>query len=143
MAAKQPREWFGNAYPFTCRRFQTDGRSIFATVLDATGEEALLDMACRQYAFRQVISPSLYDGSENAHRWYPLKGNKVVVLDPDRNFGKPLLAHSGMDTRAIADAFEAEEKDLRRVALLFGVSLEEKWTQCWRRGWRRGRWQCW
>lgn len=58
-ASRQAREVFDQSYPFTCKRFQTDGRSIFATVFDETGDEAILDLAKRQYAFRQVIGPSL------------------------------------------------------------------------------------
>src|SRR5690606_6378353 len=37
-ASAHAREIFRQPYPFTCRRFQTDGRNIFATVLEETGD---------------------------------------------------------------------------------------------------------
>lgn len=125
-ASKQAMELFNQKYPFTCKRFQTDGRDIFATVLDETCDEALLDLVRRQYAFKQVIKPSLYEGidytgSGGAERWYPLKRSKAVVLDPARNFGKPLLAKTGVDTSAIYQAYQAEGQSIKRVAMLFEI----------------------
>lgn len=125
-ASRQAREMFDQGYPFTCRRFQTDGRSIFATVLDETGDETLLDLVKRQYAFKQVIKPSLYEGIDYAEegaaqRWYPIKRSKAVVLDPARNFGKPVLTDAGVDTAAIYSAYQAEGQDAKRVAMLYEI----------------------
>jgi uncharacterized protein (DUF433 family) len=124
-ASQQAKDLFDQAYPFTCKRFQTDGRSIFATVLNETGDEALLDLVKRQYAFEQVIKPSLYEGidytgSGAAQRWYPVK-RKAIVLDPSRNFGKPVLASTGIDTAAIFSAYQAEGNSAKRVALLYEI----------------------
>lgn len=126
-ASLQAKEMFDQPYPFTCKRFQTDGRDIFATVLDETGDEALLDLIKRQYAFSQVIKPSLYEGIDysgqgSAQRWYPLKRSKSVVLDPTRNFGKPILSSTGIDTSAIYQAYLAEGKNTKRVAALYEIS---------------------
>ncbi|KTC46920.1 hypothetical protein AO250_11045 [Pseudomonas syringae pv. actinidiae ICMP 19497] len=128
-ASLQAREMFGQLYPFTCRRFQTDGRDIFATVLDETGDEALLDLVKRQYAFKQVITPSLYEGidyagEESAKRWYPVNRNKAVVLDPARNFGKSILTITGIDTAAIHHSYQAEGQNAKRVALLHEIPFE-------------------
>jgi DNA-binding transcriptional MerR regulator/uncharacterized protein (DUF433 family) len=125
-ASRQARDLFDQQYPFTCKRFQTDGRDIFATVLDETGDEALLDLVKRQYAFKQVIKPSLYEGIDytgegSAQRWYPLKRSKAVVLDPARNFGKPVLSSTGIDTAAIYHAYQAEGQDTKRVAMIFEI----------------------
>ncbi|MDU8432541.1 DUF433 domain-containing protein [Pseudomonas syringae pv. actinidifoliorum] len=128
-ASLQAREMFGQLYPFTCRRFQTDGRDIFATVLDETGDEALLDLVKRQYAFKQVITPSLYEGidyagEESAKRWYPVNRSKAVVLDPARNFGKSILTITGIDTAAIHHSYQAEGQNAKRVALLHEIPFE-------------------
>lgn len=128
VAAQHAREWFEQPYPFTCRRFQTDGRSIFATVLEETGDETLIDLVQRQYAFKQVISSSLYAGIDydtagEALRWFPLKRSKAVVLDPARHFGKPILTQSGIDTESIAAAFAAEGRDAKRVARLYEINV--------------------
>lgn len=127
-ASRQAAELFDQRYPFTCRRFQTDGRDIFATVLDETGDEALLDLVKRQYAFKQVIKPSLYEGIDytvegSAQRWYPLKRSKAVVLDPARNFGKPVLTAVGIDTATLYQAFQAEGQNSKRVAMLFEIPI--------------------
>lgn len=127
-ASRQAAEMFDQRYPFTCRRFQTDGRDIFATVLDETGDEALLDLVKRQYAFKQVIKPSLYEGIDytlegSAQRWYPLKRSKAVVLDPARNFGKPVLTSVGIDTATLYQAFQAEGQNSKRVAMLFEIPI--------------------
>ncbi|WP_337999664.1 DUF433 domain-containing protein [Pseudomonas chlororaphis] len=126
-ASRQAAEIFDQRYPFTCKRFQTDGRSIFATVFDETGDEAILDLAKRQYAFRQVIGPSLYEGIDytgegRAQRWYPVKRSKTIVLDPNRNFGKPVLSSTGVDTAAIYHAYLAEGQDVKRVSMIFEIS---------------------
>lgn len=126
VASRQARELFHQAYPFTCRRFQTDGRSIFATVLDETGDETILDLAKRQLVFKQVIGPSLYEGIDyaeegKAQRWYPVKRSKAVVLDPQINFGKPTLNSVGIDTSSIYQAYLAEGENIRRVAALYEI----------------------
>lgn len=125
-ASKQAKELFDQKYPFTCRRFQTDGKDIFATVLDETGDETILDLAKRQYAFKQVIGPSLYDGIEYtgdgyAERWFPIPRSKAVVLDPGRGFGKPILSEHGIDTATIYHAYLAEDQNAKRVAALFEI----------------------
>jgi len=127
-ASQHASELFRSDYPFLCKRFQTDGRSIFATVLEETHDETLLDLVKKQYVFKQVISSSLYEGIEydgegGAERWFPLLRNRVVVLDPKRNFGKPIVTESGVSTATLVDAFLAEGKNAKRVANLFEVSV--------------------
>lgn len=127
-ASMQARDLFDQDYPFTCKRFQTDSRNIFATVLDETGDEALLDLVKRQWAFKQVIKPSLYEGidyaSEGAaQRWYPQKRSKAIVLDPARNFGKPIVSASGLGTSAIFQTYQAEGQNAKRVASILEVPV--------------------
>ncbi|MFF7705984.1 DUF433 domain-containing protein [Pseudomonas sp. NPDC007930] len=126
-ASRQATALFDQQYPFTCKRFQTDGRSIFATVLNETGDDSILDLARRQYAFRQVIGPSLYEGIDytgegQAERWYPVRRSKAIVLDPSRNFGKPVLSEAGIDTSAIYQAYLAEGQNASRVAAVYEVA---------------------
>lgn len=128
-ASEYAREQFKQSYPFTCQRFQTDGRSIFATVHEETGDETLLDLIKRQYAFKQIVSAALYEGIDyadegSALRWYPIGRKKGVVLDPARNFGKPSLLETGVDTEALFMAYKAEDMDSKRVAQLFEVPIQ-------------------
>ncbi|MDH5822500.1 DUF433 domain-containing protein [Luteimonas sp. RD2P54] len=124
------RDRLGNEYPFTSTAFKTDGRRIFMEMLDENGDKALVDVVKRQNVMAKVIGPSLREGIElnvddEATRWYPMPRSKVVVLDPDRSFGHPILAGSGVPTVAIADAVKAEQGDLHRVARLYEVSTAE------------------
>jgi hypothetical protein len=113
LASRMARDLFKTPYPFTSRRFQTDGRTIFASAMEETGETGLLDLVKRQYAFRKIIEPSLYQGIEfnqdqMATRWYPSPRSKAVVLDPKLSFGKPIVSDGAVRTAILYDAFLAE-----------------------------------
>lgn len=127
LACQNARQMFNHPYPFTSKRFQTDGRSIFAEALAETGEKRLLDLAKKQYAFTKIIEPSLYRGiefgnDELAIRWFPLQRNKAVVLDPSIAFGKPIIKDYGIRTSILHDAVRVE-KDKKFVARLYNVPL--------------------
>lgn len=129
-AAKYAKSAFESDHPFTCKQFRTDGRSIFAEVLDQAHDgdtPRLLDLVRRQYVFRRVISPSLYKGIDydnlgEATRWRP-NGSKYIALDPDRSFGKPIDIDSGVPTSVLYQAYLAEE-DKRFVSKIYEVSLK-------------------
>jgi uncharacterized protein (DUF433 family)/DNA-binding transcriptional MerR regulator len=127
IASEQARELFNHPYPFTCKRFQTDGRTIFASALEEAGETELLDLAKRQFAFTKIIEPSLYRGiefgnDELASHWYPLPRSKAVVLDPTIAFGKPIVTNGSVRTSTLYDAFKAEESK-QYVAKLYEVPV--------------------
>ncbi len=126
-ASQHARELFSHPYPFTCRRFQTDGRTIFAEAIEETGETQFLDLVKKQYAFAQVIEPSLYRGiefgkDELALRWFPMNRSKAIVLDPQIAFGKPIVTGVGVRTSTLYDAFRAEGTK-RAVAQIFEVPM--------------------
>ena len=127
-ASENAREIFNSAYPFTCKRFQTDGRSIFAEVQEETGDKSLVDLVKKQDVFREVVSPSLYHGIEygadqTAQRWFPLRNSKKVVLDPAINFGKPVLEGVGVGVDAIIRAWRAEGENTRFIAKIFEIPV--------------------
>lgn len=121
------REVIESDRPFLTSRFRTDGRTIF---LESTskleGDQAVLDLKRRQYAFKQVLEKSFKDldleDSEVA-RWRPFKGKDSIVIDPERSFGKPIAAAFGVPTVALADAVAAEES-VERVSAQYEVSVE-------------------
>lgn len=103
----------GREYPFTSTASRTDGRRIFMEMLDEHGDRALVDLVKRQNVMAKVVGPSLREGiglnvDDEATRWYPLARSEAVVLDPERRFGQPILAASGIPTVAIAGAVGAE-----------------------------------
>ncbi len=123
------RDLFGTDYPLTRQRFATDGATIFHQALSEglDGDEpgaAMLNLRSRQYAFREIIKASLYEGIEygprGVQRWFPAR-NKVVVLDPEVEFGHPTLVDSGVPTASLYASFLAEGRSAASVARLFEV----------------------
>ncbi|ULJ71676.1 DUF433 domain-containing protein [Rhizobium gallicum] len=105
------RECANDDRPFSTRRFQTDGRTIFLESIDRAKEARVLDLKKRQYVFKQVIEKTFkdLDIEDNAvARWRPFNGKQSIVIDPDRAFGQPIAAQYGVPTVVLADAVEAE-----------------------------------
>lgn len=124
--AETAREMFGSRYPFTMKRFRTDGRTIYYDAFAAEGKSELLDLHRRQWGFDSVIRPSLYQGLEfhedgTAKRWFPAR-SAAIVLDPELAFGKPALTEYGIPTETIAAHVEAEG-NRARVARLFDIPV--------------------
>ncbi|MCT9119090.1 DUF433 domain-containing protein [Cupriavidus gilardii] len=127
LASEKARQLFNLPYPFTSRRFQTDGRTIFASAVRATGEIELLDLIKGQYAFQKILEPSLYQGidfgpDDAALRWYPSPCSKAVVLDPQIAFGKPVVTEGQVRTSILYASFLAEN-DRHFVAKMHEVPL--------------------
>ncbi len=131
-ACQHAREYFKRPYPLTCQRFLTDGRTVFAEILaqtDETEDTRLLDMVRKQYVFEKVMRPSLragieYDAQGSAQRWFPVDRTRRIVLDPARNFGKPILTKSGVPTETLFAAYRVEQ-DSRRVAAIYEAPIPD------------------
>jgi uncharacterized protein (DUF433 family) len=128
VAARHAREMFDSPYPFTCHRFQTDGKTIFGEAMRESGELDMMDLHQKQFVFEKIIRPFLYEGiefgaDERASRWFPTK-NRKVVLDPAIAFGKPIVTDIGIRTDILFEAWLAEGKDRQRVARQFEVPLD-------------------
>ncbi|MDP9874061.1 DUF433 domain-containing protein [Agrobacterium tumefaciens] len=123
------RECAKDDRPFSTRRFQTDGRTIFLESIERAGEQVaetkLLDLKKKQYVFKQVIERTFKDlDIEDAAvaRWRPFHGKKSIVIDPGRAFGQPIVSDFGVPTVALADAVEAEGS-VEEVARIFDVTV--------------------
>ncbi len=112
-------------FPLSTRRFCTDGKTIFQEVVREGTEPEILDLRNRQYVIRDIIKPSLYAGieyeGEFARRWFPNTGKRDVVIDPDLQFGKPVLHDSGVPTAAVYAAYLAEGRDAVQVARMYEI----------------------
>jgi uncharacterized protein (DUF433 family) len=113
IAAVNARELLGRPHPFSTRIFKTDGHTIFAEIVKGMDDKRLLDVVKNQFVFVQIISPSLYAGiefgaSNDPQRWWPLGKKYTVVIDPERGFGAPIVANSGVPTKVLANAVKAE-----------------------------------
>jgi uncharacterized protein (DUF433 family) len=118
---------FGCHYPFTTHRFDTDGRTIFATSIQGETDKTLIeDLKRGQYVFEEIIRPffkKLEYHKNNAIRFWPLEKLRRVVLDPCRHFGKPIDAPTGVPTQALFLAIEAGDS-ADTVAEWFNVPKE-------------------
>lgn len=129
IAALNARELLGRHHPFSTRIFKTDGRSIFAEIARGADDKHLLDVVKNQFVFTRIISPSLYEGvefntSDDPQRWWPLGKKHAVVIDPERGFGAPIVARSGVPTSILANAMKAEGS-IAFVANWYEVSERE------------------
>lgn len=121
------RNEYGVDYPLTLKRFQSDGKRIFAEAVAQSGEPHLIDVLKRQHVISQIIKPSLFAGIEykgdDVRRWFPMGNrNKAVVLDPALQFGTPALADVGIPTDTIYASYLAEGRDEKAVARIFDIS---------------------
>jgi uncharacterized protein (DUF433 family) len=121
------RAIFNDPYPMTALRFATDGKTIFSEAVKSKDIQEMMDLHKRQYVFGHIIKPSLYDGIEyderHARRWYPEIKKRDIVIDPERHFGKPILAEVGVPTAAIYACFKAEGAD-KAAATMAGRIFE-------------------
>jgi uncharacterized protein (DUF433 family)/DNA-binding transcriptional MerR regulator len=123
------RECAKDDRPFSTRRFQTDGRTIFLESIERAGEQntetKLLDLKKKQYVFKQVIERTFKDldiEDDAVARWRPFNGKRSIVIDPGRAFGQPIASDFGVPTVALADAVEAEGS-IEEVARIFDVPV--------------------
>lgn len=126
-AAKTAAQQFSTLYPFALHRFDTDGQTIFATLIKSAKKPALIeDLKHGQYVFETIVRPFFkkleYDKDE-AIRFWPLGTSGRVVLDPERQFGKPIDAQTGVPATALYRAVQAGD-DPVFVANWFEVPLE-------------------
>jgi uncharacterized protein (DUF433 family) len=102
----------GHTHPLACSDFRTDGATVFLRFVQDDGEEKLIDLfKDGQFVMKKIIAPSLkgieYD-ADVASRWRPLAAAPRIVLDPARQFGAPIDEESGVPTRLLVAAVDAE-----------------------------------
>ena len=85
----------------------------------------MYDLKARQRVFRDVVMPSLSDldfGSDAAERWWLVPGKRTIVADPERSFGQPIVAASGLLTARVVQELKAEGS-VERVAKLYDLPV--------------------
>jgi uncharacterized protein (DUF433 family) len=128
IAAERARDLLGVDHPFSSRRFSTDGRTILMEFVPDTGDDYLLDLVKTQYELEKLIRRYLlgeieFDHRDTPSRWWPVEGNRRIVIDPQRAFGAPIINAGGVPTEVLANAVRAEES-VEVVAGLFAVDAE-------------------
>lgn len=100
-----------STHPFCTNAFATDGNRIFADLQEAIAEEGLIDVVSSQRYFENILRPFLlqleFSKSKELLRWSPLGPSRHVVLDPRRNFGRPITRDEAAPTRSLYLALRA------------------------------------
>ncbi len=115
-AAITASQKFQSPHPFALKRFDTDGRTIFATMTKArTDEEVIEDLRKGQLVFKTIIKPFFkkieYQDNHEAVRFWPLSTRGRIVLDPRRSFGQPIDSKTGVPIDAILSALNSQGVD--------------------------------
>jgi uncharacterized protein (DUF433 family) len=119
------KEILGDDHPFSTKAFKSDGRKIFLEITDGVEEPRLIDLKERQHVFRAFVLPSLSGlefGGEGAARWWLVPNRRTLVADPERSFGQPIVAETGLLTSRVVQEVRAEGSP-ERVAKLYQLPL--------------------
>lgn len=128
-AATEAAKKFGSEYPFTVKRFDTDGTHIFATLKGKETKKELIEELHHGQLVFTIIRPFFkkldYGGTADLERFWPMKKSGRVVLDPLRRFGQPIDSETGISTHTIFEAVNAGDgQDEKVVARWFDIPLE-------------------
>ncbi|MEO9130852.1 MAG: DUF433 domain-containing protein [Sphingomonas sp.] len=113
-------------HPFSSASFRTDGKRLFLERLGENGKHDVIDLKSRQHAFAKVVERSFLDLEFDEHRatrWFLLPQKQSIVADPERSFGQPITAESGIPTKRLAQAVSAEGS-IEKVARIFEIAAE-------------------
>jgi len=110
-AHAKAKAMYGTEHPFCTRRFVTDGITIFESLGSKGSSEHLTDVIRGQRVFPQIISLFLkqlkFSKTQELESWWPLGLGRQVVLDPARQFGRPIVAREGVSTEILYQAVKA------------------------------------
>lgn len=133
IASQVASEILGETHPFCTNKLRTDGNRVFAKLVEESerSNDILVDLVTRQIVIPKVIEPVLeqFDFEPNVtlpRRWWPMGKKGGVVIDPEREMGKPIMARSGInamvlvpsagETReAIARCYETDEEEVQQA----------------------------
>ncbi len=128
-AAIRAAEVLNDPHPFATERLYTDGRRVLAEITGEGRDPDLITLSQRQYEIHEVVIPLLYKGVEFnresiAMRWWPHGTESPVVVDPDRNFGRPTVASCGVPAEILAQQVSVIGS-IESVASWYEVSQDE------------------
>lgn len=98
------QEKYGVDRPLVNLEFRTDGSEILMKALEHDGEYvSLAKKRPGQKVFAKIIEQSLHDleyDEGTAARWRPAR-HRDIILDPQRQFGQPILDTAGISTELL------------------------------------------
>ena len=121
----QGQKALNTTHPFATGQFKTIGHQLMHDAATKSNDGALLEVAKSQHAFRIVLAPYLRGLkllNDRPAWWFPLSNSKLVVLDPKRQFGRPIVSKRGVPTSILMRAYKAE-RSYEKVARWYEVDL--------------------
>lgn len=98
---------FNTAYPFAHHSFYRSGGDI----LFVQGKDFIQAQETQQIAIREIIEPFSekieYNTNNIAKAYYPLGRDKNVVVDPEHQFGEPVLLNTNIFASTVYNMFKA------------------------------------
>jgi len=127
IAAERARELLSRQHPFSTKQFKTDGRDILAEIARAGELPELLNLVKNQWELERVVTPMLFSGIEfneydEPERWWPMTKARMIVIDPQRSFGAPIVSDGGVRTEILVASARAERSQ-KLAARLYDVPL--------------------
>ena len=105
-------------HPFATNQYLTDGKGIWIEVGAEERDSILVNVFNDQVEIdriiREFIDPIEYELGFS-RRWWPMKKDAKVLLDPRRSYGQPIVIE-GVQTIALAKLVKAENNNFEAVA---------------------------
>lgn len=102
------RTLLGTTHPFSTKQFKTDGRRILADLDDGRN---MLRVTTGQWEVGGLVRHALkgveYE-DDRPGEWWPMTKRKLVLLDPKRAFGAPIVSIGAVPTLILAASAKAE-----------------------------------
>jgi uncharacterized protein (DUF433 family) len=132
-ALEYAKRAMGEAHPLASQRILTDGRDLFWEYQERRDPQVhLVDLVHGgQKVFPEAVERYLREvewaQDRHAKRWWPgapKAGAGLVVVDPRRAFGTPVIARTGIRTEDVFDRFSAGEP-MEELAEDYGLTLAQ------------------
>jgi uncharacterized protein (DUF433 family)/DNA-binding transcriptional MerR regulator len=109
-AAEIASKKLNTVHPFAKKCFFTDGKTILIRIAEEDGNFELLDLLKKQYQMEPLVSSILtesleFDQYDLAEKWWPAGRQSKIVIDPKRNFGKPIIDDKNIRIDTIFDIY--------------------------------------
>jgi uncharacterized protein (DUF433 family) len=108
--------------------FFTDGNNI---CLKVKQKGAILELLSGgQWVIKDIIVQLAHQidfdrVTQEARRWYPPEGKRLVIIDPRYSFGQPIIKDKGIKTEIIYDFYLSENKNIDIICKWYNLTPEE------------------
>jgi len=124
-------EQFGIRHPFAWSQLRTDGRDLFAKILEEDSERVIQASGRNRanYVLPEVVEPyfrtiDFAADSQMAERVYPFGRGGGILIDARVSFGEPVLSGSRIPTLALAGFVRAGDSEVD-IARWYGIEPAE------------------